>query len=327
VKPVRPQEFPPRQQAAYRKARRLEWLSTAYLGSVAVLTYFVMGSSQAMRASFFETLISLVPPVAFLIAARVARAKPSKRFPYGKHGAVSIGYLTAALGLFAMGAFLLVESLAKLIPLERVTIGGYELAGTVVWAGWPMLAVLAYSAIPSVFLGRAKRRLAEAIHDKVLHADAEMNRADWKSEAAAAIGIVGAGFGLWWMDAAAAALISLDILRDGVTNLRIAASDLMEEAPRAATEETPDPLPEQLARHIETLGWVEKAEVRMRESGHVYLGEAFVVPRSERNLIENIARLSESGKALHWRIQDLAVMPVKASALEPDDGDADDDKA
>jgi divalent metal cation (Fe/Co/Zn/Cd) transporter len=321
VKPVSAQEFPPRQQAAYRKARRLEWLSVAYVGSAAALTWLVMGGSQAMRTSFFENLISLVPPITFLVAARVARARPSKRFPYGKHGAVSIGYLTASLGLFAMGAFLLLEALGKLVPPERVTIGGYELLGTVVWAGWPMLAVLAYSAIPSFFLGRAKRKLAETIHDKVLHADAEMNRADWMSESAAAAGVVGAGFGLWWMDAAAAALVSLDILRDGVVNLRVAASDLMEEAPQAATEQRPDPLPEQLARHIESLDWVEKAEVRMRESGHVYLGEAFVVPRSERNLVENIARLAESGKALHWRIQDLAVMPVKADALKNDERD------
>jgi divalent metal cation (Fe/Co/Zn/Cd) transporter len=317
MKPVAPQEFPAKQQAAYRSARRLEWASIAYLASAAVFVYFVMGSSQAMRTSYYEDLISLVPPLAFLIAARVARRAPSKRFPYGLHGAVSIGYLTAALALFAMGAFLLIEAAHKLFTLERTTIGGYELFGTVVWAGWPMLAALAYSGIPSYFLGRAKLRLAGEIHDKVLYADAEMNRADWMAEAAAAVGVLGTGLGLWWADAAAAALVSLDIVRDGLRNLRTAVSDLLDEAPQSATrEDEPDPLPERLARHLAALDWVESVEVRMREAGHVFIGEAYVVPKSEERLVERVAELSARAKAFDWRVQELAVMPVRREALQ-----------
>ena len=71
-----------------------------------------------------------------------------------------------------------------------------------------MLAAIAYSAVPSVLLGRAKLRLAPKIHDKVLLADADMMRADWMAEAATAVGGVGAGFGLWWLDPLAAALVS-----------------------------------------------------------------------------------------------------------------------
>jgi hypothetical protein len=53
-----------------------------------------------------------------------------------------------------------------------------------VWLGWLMIAALAWSAIPSVVLGRAKLPLAA----EVLYADAKMNRANsraWASRSSA----------------------------------------------------------------------------------------------------------------------------------------------
>lgn len=317
MRPVSAVEFPAREAAAFRKARRLEWLSIAYLASSVVFLYLVMGSSQAMRTSWLEDVISLVPPIAFLIASRIATKRPSKRYPYGMHGAVSIGYLSAALALLAMGGFLFFEAASKLVMLERTSIGGFDLFGTTIWAGWPMLAALAYTGIPSFFLGRAKLKLASTLHDKVLYADAEMNRADWMAEVAAAVGVIGTGFGLWWMDGAAAAVVSLDIVRDGLRNVKTASADLIEEMPRSTThQERPDPLPAQLARYIESFDWVEKAEVRMREDGHVFLGEAFVVPKSQRDLIANVEDLAAKARAFNWRIQEIVVMPVSAEFVD-----------
>jgi divalent metal cation (Fe/Co/Zn/Cd) transporter len=319
MRPVPAVEFPEREGAAFRRARRLEVISILYLASAAAFIYLVMGSSQAMRTSWLEDLISMVPPLAFLIASRIAVLKPSKKFPYGMHSAVSIGYLTSALALLGMGLFLLIEAGLKLAQGERVTIGGFELFGTTIWAGWPMLAALAYTGIPSFFLGRAKQKLAPIIHDKILYADAEMNRADWMAESAAAIGVIGAGFGFWWADPAAAGLVSLDILRDGVRNLRAAVTDLMDEMPKKTVEpDKLDPLPGELERYLETLPWIEKAQVRMRENGHVFFGEAFVVPRSTDRIAEKVAEAAEKARKFNWRVGDLTVTPVAPDVLEKD---------
>jgi divalent metal cation (Fe/Co/Zn/Cd) transporter len=97
--------------------------------------------------------------------------------------------------------------------------------------GWLMIAALAWSAVPSVFLGRAKLPLASQLHDKVLYADAKMNRANWLTAGAAIVGVLGIGAGLWWADGAAAIIISLDITRDGFTNVRAAVADLMDSRP------------------------------------------------------------------------------------------------
>jgi len=179
VKAHDPVEFPPEIEACYRKARRLEWFTLAYISSAAVFLYVTMGSSQAMRTSFFEDVISLVPAIAFLIGTAVARRNADPNFPYGRHRATSIAHLTAALALCMMGGFLLFEAVMSYMTGERATIGGFDLFGNMVWGGWPMLAALVYTGVPSVILGRMKLKLAPKMHDKVLFADAQMMKADW----------------------------------------------------------------------------------------------------------------------------------------------------
>ena len=108
------------------------------------------------------------------------------------------------------------------------TMGAITLFGQTFWLGWLMLPALAWSGLPAILLGRAKMPLARGLHNKVLYADAHMNKADWLTAAAAMVGV---GFGLWWAHALAAALISLDIAKDGFTNLRHAVNDLVDQTP------------------------------------------------------------------------------------------------
>ncbi len=174
-----------------------------------------------------------------------------------------------------------------------------------------MLPALAWSAVPAVFLGRAKIRLAEELHNKVLYADAKMNKADWLTASAAMVGVVGIGFGLWWADAIAVALISLDITHDGFSNLRRAVVDLMDQTPTTIDQDDMDPLRDKLASMLQNLDWVEEVEVRLREEGQVYFGEAFVVPSDETNITHNVGEALERARDLDWRIHDLALTPVR----------------
>jgi cation diffusion facilitator family transporter len=304
-------ELPPELQRTLRKARRLEWLTIAYLISAVILLALVLGNSQAMKTAWAEDLLSLIPPIAFLIAMRLSVRPPTERFPYGFHRATSIAHLCSAVALFAMGVYLLIEAILKLLTAEYPTIGSVELFGQTIWLGWLMLPALAWSAVPAVFLGRAKISLAEELHNKVLYADAKMNKADWLTASAAMVGVVGIGFGLWWADAVAAGLISLDIAKDGFSNLRRAVVDLMDQTPTTIDEDNADPLREKLASMLEDLDWVDKVEVRLREEGQVYFGEAFVVPSNETNIMENIEDALKRARDLDWRIYDLALTPVR----------------
>lgn len=304
-------ELTPEGRETLRRARRLEWITIAYLVSAVGLLALVLGSSQAMKTAWFEDLLSLIPPIAFLISERYNSRAPTERFPYGFHRTVSVGHLCAALALFAMGGYLFVESVAKLVAAEHPTIGAITLFGHTFWLGWLMIPALLWSGLPAVFLGRLKMPLARELHNKVLYADADMNKADWLTAAAAMVGVVGIGFGLWWADAAAAALISLDITKDGLKNLRHAVNDLMDQTPTTVARDATDPLRDRVAAKLGGLPWVEDAEVRLREEGQVYFGEAFVVPLDDSHLTEKIEEALAELRDLDWRVHDIAIMPVR----------------
>jgi divalent metal cation (Fe/Co/Zn/Cd) transporter len=305
-------EFPAEVEHTYRRARRLAWITLAHGSSAAALMYVTMGASQAMRTGFFDDAIGLVPAAAFLLGTWIARRAPGPDYPYGTHRATSVAHLVASLALFAMGLFLLAEAALKFLSGEKPTIGGVELFGTVVWAGWPMLAALAYTGIPTALFGRAKLRLAPKLHDKVLFADAQMMKADWMTAAGTATGVIGTGFGLWWLDPLAAALVSADILHDGASNLKTAVLDLANRRPQKTDGSGWETLPDDVHRLLCGLDWVADAAVRMREEGHVFMGEAFVVPRpGTGDLVGKLARASEAAKALNWRMHELTIMPVE----------------
>lgn len=303
-------EFPPEQDEALHRARRLEWITIIYLISVSVIMYLVLGSSQAMKTAWIDDLLSLIAPIVFLTATRIAIWEPNERFPYGYHRIVSIAFLCAALALSVMGGWLLTNAIIHLFKAEHPTIGGIHLFGHTFWLGWLMIPALVYSAVPAMFLGRAKLPLARKMHDKVLFADANMNKADWLTALAALIGVVGIGLGYWWADAVASALISLDILHDGIRHLREVVCDLMQEAPRTVERSELDPLPDRVAAYLRSLPWVEEVQVRMREEGHVYFGEAFIVSREGTVLPEQLYQATRGCADLNWRVHDFVLVPV-----------------
>lgn len=302
-------ELPDEQEAQLKRARRLEWATIFFMLTITAAVGFTLSTSQAMKATWVEDLLSFVPPIAFLIAIKFRRRKPNARFPYGYRRAMSIAFLVASVALFGFGLFILVDSVLALVYAVRPTIGSIEIFGRQVWFGWVMIAVLAYSVIPPVILGRLKQPLAIELHEKVLYTDAEMNKADWMTGLAGIAGIVGIGYGFWWADAVAAGTISLDVVKDGAKNLKHAVTDLMDERPTTVEREEPDSLSDKIKATLEDLAWVKEASVRLREEGDVVTGEAFVVPRDEDDLLARVALAEEAVKDLHWRIYDVIVVP------------------
>ncbi len=204
-----------------------------------------------------------------------------------------------------MGVFLIVDSVLKLLAGEHPPIGMVELFDWQVWLGWLMIAALLWSAIPILIIGRIKTKLAAQLHDKVLHADAAMNRADWLTAGAALIGVVGIGFGVWWLDAAAAIVIGADIAHDGFKYTRAAMKDLLDARPRTPDDSAVHPLVPEVRELVAGLDWVDVAAVRMRELGHVISVSVLAVPRDQEALLDRVedavradlrARLEAAGR-------------------------------
>ncbi|HEY4734921.1 MAG: cation diffusion facilitator family transporter [Gemmatimonadaceae bacterium] len=302
--------FPEEQWEERKRAKRLSWISLAVLTSTAVLMYLTLGQSEAMKTAWVEDLLGMIPPIVILIAYRIETQKPTKRFPYGYFRAVSVAFLVTAAVLAIAGLSLLFDAVTKLLAKERPPIGSITLFGHQFWLGWAMIAALSYSITVSVLLGMRKRPVAEKLHDKALDADADMNKADWMSEGAAIVGILLVAYGKWWGDAVAAGFISINIIRDGIRNLREVLADLMDETPTKLGGVETEDLPRRIAREAEKLDWVEKASVRLREQGHVLNGEVFVVPKTDDVKVSKIEEASRELAKIDWRIYTLSVMPV-----------------
>lgn len=305
---------PPEIAEAHARAVRLEWWTVGWIASIVVVMGIVAGGSQAMRTAWIEDMLSLVPAIVFLIAARFERRQPSARFPFGFARAHSLAFLISAVALAATGSILLVESALTLIHADHATVAGITLFGHEIWQGWLMIAALIYSSIPPLILGRMKLPLARAMSDKVLHTDAMMQKADWMTGLAGVGGIVGLGMGWWWADAVAAAVIAGSILHDGIRALEIATAELIDGAPRALDSD--DVADDARALHAALDARYPGAEVRMRETGRMI--HAVVVGVRPDSPIDGDA-IWPGPPDRRWRLEQIGFVPPGGDQPETDD--------
>ncbi|WP_026372788.1 cation diffusion facilitator family transporter [Agrococcus lahaulensis] len=304
-------ELPERQQRALQRAIRIEWATIGFLAVAITAVGLVMGGSQAMKAAWIEDLLSLAPPFAFLLAVRLVNKTPTKAYPYGFHRSVGVAHLVAGVALFAMGGFLIYDSVSGLVMAEHPPIGTVVIFGQQLWLGWLMMGVMALTIPLPIWFGKVKMQLAEELHDKVLYADADMNKADWMTAAGSIVGVAGIGLGLWWADSAAALFISASVLSDGVKNMKAAITDLMDTRATTFDEGEPHPDAAEIDEYLRGLPWVAQAGSRVRDQGHVFHVESFVVPRHGMHpTMQQLMDARDGCIDLDWKIQDIVIVPI-----------------
>ncbi|BBE22202.1 cobalt transporter [Arthrobacter sp. MN05-02] len=307
---VRETGMPDEVARALKKAVRLEWVTIGTLLVTVSVIFLVLGNSQAMKTAWIEDMLSFIPPIAFLIGVRVAGRPASTERPFGHHRAIGVSHLVAATALAAMGGYLIVDSTIKLITAEHPTIGGITLFGHTFWLGWLMIAAMVITSVPPVILGRMKLKLAPPLHNKVLFADADMNKADWMTGVAVIIGVTGIGFGLWWADATAALIVAFSILRDGFVNVRAAIKGLLDARATTFDDKDPNPLLGQVEEYLHGLDWTQDIGARIRDEGQVFHIEAFVVPQQPDVNLQQLEHAHDGLKALNWKVSDVVIIPV-----------------
>ncbi|PSR06496.1 MAG: cation transporter [Bacteroidetes bacterium SW_10_40_5] len=304
-------DLPEHLKPVLKKATRLEWVTLVYDMSVLLLMYLLMGTSQAMKSAFLQNILGLLPTIAFLIASRIYNQVPNAYFPYGYHRVFSIAFLAGSLALFGMGIFLIFDSTSVLLMAKRPDIGYKEVFGWQIWAGWLMMAVLVYSALPGMLMGYKKTPLARQLHNKVLFTDANTQKANYMTSLAAILGIAGVGLGYWWADGATALIISFFVLKDGFTNLRTSTLDLMDRHPVQVDGDQKDELVREIEDYVRSWSWVRDADVRFREQGQVYFGEVCVTVQPGTNVVQEVEEGVKALENYNWRIHDVVLMPVE----------------
>ena len=296
--------YPAHVEDGIKRAKKLEYWTLAWLVTVVPLMFLVMGSSQAMKTVWIEDMLGFIPPIVFLVSARLEKKRPTLAFPYGFDRANSVAFVVASAALALMGAYLLFEAVMTLAMREHPTVGTMRAFGRDIWMGWPMIAVLLWGTIPSMILGRMKIPIAKAINDKVLHTDAEMQKADWMTGLAAIGGIIGIGFGLWWADAAAAGFISFGVLNDGIRELRSSTAELIDGAPRKLEKDEVSEEAEMLKSALEFI--FPGAKVRLRETGRLIHAQVAAQPPAD---LPDLKSIWPGDKDRAWRFAQLSFVP------------------
>jgi cation diffusion facilitator family transporter len=249
--------------AASRRAGRARAARISLVGAVVIValkvTAWLLTGSVSLLSDAAESFVNVASAVALIAALRLAALPADYEHPYGHQKAEYLSSVfEGAMILVAAGAILLTaaQRFANPEPLERVGIGiAVVSVATIV------------NAILAAYLLRAGRRLDSA----GLTANGRHVRTDvWTS-----IGVV-VGVGLvattGWvrLDPLIAAVVALNIIREGVLVLTTNLSRLMDERLPASEEQV---ILDALERHPQVLGY---HRLRTRRSGRARFAEVDV---------------------------------------------------
>jgi divalent metal cation (Fe/Co/Zn/Cd) transporter len=95
---------------ALQRAVRLEWWTIGAMTGVVAVIGLAMGGSQAMRTAWVEDILTLLPPISFLVAHRLEKKGPTESTPHGFARVHSLAFFASATALTLMGALLLYEA-------------------------------------------------------------------------------------------------------------------------------------------------------------------------------------------------------------------------
>jgi cation diffusion facilitator family transporter len=174
----------------------------AYIGLSAIkLGAGYWFASGALVADGFNNLTDIVASAAVLIGLRISQKPPDKDHPYGHFRAETIAALIASFIMATVGLQVIINTVRSLFSSEQ-TVPSLNSAWVALFAAVCMGAVYLYN-----------RRLANRINNQALHAAAKDNLSDALVSIGAAVGIIGAQFGLPWLDPVAALAVGAIICK------------------------------------------------------------------------------------------------------------------
>ncbi|OAB40977.1 transporter [Paenibacillus glacialis] len=187
-----------------RKGERGAWVSIgAYLilSALKLVSGYVFTSS-ALLADGVNNVTDIVASVAVLIGLRISQKPPDSDHAYGHFRAETVAALIASFIMALAGVQVIVESVKTFWKGEQMEPPSLWSAGVALLCAIAMFGVYLYN-----------RRLAEQINNNALMAAAKDNLSDAMVSVGATVGIVGAQFGLPWLDSIAAFVVGIIICR------------------------------------------------------------------------------------------------------------------
>lgn len=179
------------------------WLSIIAYIFLAITKLIIanIGGSDALRADGLNNSTDVIASIAILIGLKISRKPPDGDHHYGHYRAETIASLFAAFIMMFVGIQVIYDTCRKM------------LSGSVsqpdLLTAWTAIG----AAIIMFFVYRYNLKLAKSIQSSSLHAAAQDNRSDALVSIGAFVGIIGAQFGLFWLDPLAGLIVGIIICK------------------------------------------------------------------------------------------------------------------
>ena len=205
-------------EEASRTGIRAAWISLAGMGATAVLQIVIVwfSGSIALLADTLHNVGHLATTIPLLLAFRIGRRAPTRRYSYGFRRAEDLVGLLIGAVIALSAVLIIVESVRALAEPPDLTHLGWVLAAAVVGA-------VGNEAVATYRI-RAGRRIGSA----ALIAEGQHARTDALTSLAVAIGVLGAWLGLPQLDPVIGLVIAVVIVAVLVSSMRSVVRRLMD---------------------------------------------------------------------------------------------------
>lgn len=182
------------------------WISIIAYVFLAIIKLIIgyYGHSEALKADGLNNTTDVIVSIAILVGLKISRKPPDDDHHYGHLRAESISSLIAAFVMMAVGIQVLIQAVKSIAIAEQVT-PSMITAWTAFFSAGIMFVVSTYNF-----------RLAKKINSPSLKAAAHDNRSDALVSIGAFIGIIGAIFGVPWLDPLTAIVVGIVICKTAV---------------------------------------------------------------------------------------------------------------
>lgn len=173
-----------------------------------------MADSEALKADGFNNATDIIASIAVLIGLKLSQRPPDDDHPYGHWKAETVASMVASFIMLGVGIQVTFQASTSIF--NRIEESPDLIAA---WTGL-------FCAIVMYFVYRYNKKLASEINSQAVMAAAKDNLSDAWVSVGTFIGIIGAQFGLPWLDPITAIIVGLiicktawDIFRDASHHL------------------------------------------------------------------------------------------------------------
>ncbi|MEH7076480.1 cation diffusion facilitator family transporter [Neobacillus drentensis] len=178
------------------------------------LTIGFIANSEALKADGLNNLTDIIASIAVLIGLKLSQRPADDDHPYGHWKAETVASMVASFIMIAVGIQVTFEAVSSIFYARNET---PDLVSA--WTGL-VCALVMY------FVYRYNKKLATVTHSQSVMAAAKDNLSDAWVSVGTFIGIIGAQFGLPWLDPVTAVIVGLLICKTGWEIFRDASHHL-----------------------------------------------------------------------------------------------------